>query len=338
MWAVQTTEARAPSGKRRARKAVSTTTPLGVAIPLHDVERGEIYAGLPVIETSYPVRVNAQFDPLTGRQGLAADSTWNSALCPLVADLWVATALDVFASHPAAAWRVVPLDEPSGDPRLDTVADLEAQLISRARDVLPARLTFEVGGCARPLTELAVEERRLEGIVTDAEICRLAQLEAMLPATARDSDGRWRDVLEDWREAGADLPAPVTVADALTLFDEDTRSADACVALAAAALDGGLGERLAGLRCIVIDDGTHIRPPSANDAWLLASVGGGVASELGLAQRLHPAYLGESDDARAVLAWLSKRGAFGDPADAVGVLRRLAGIGKACSPPHQTDD
>jgi hypothetical protein len=79
----------------------------------------------------------------------------------------------------------------------------------------------------------------------------------------------------------------------------------------------------------VIDDGTHIRPPSANDAWLLASVGGGLASELGLAQRLHPAYLGESDDARAVLAWLSKRGAFGDPADAVGVLRRLAGIGKA---------
>lgn len=35
VWGVHTAEAPAPAGKRRARKAVGGTTPLGAAIPLH---------------------------------------------------------------------------------------------------------------------------------------------------------------------------------------------------------------------------------------------------------------------------------------------------------------
>jgi hypothetical protein len=256
-WAVHTVDAPPPAGVTRARKAVDTSTPLGVALPLHDGERGQLYAGLPVIGTRYPVRINAQFDPLTGRQGLAADSRWNNALCPLIADLWVAAVMDLFNTGPSDAWRIVPLLEPADSQRQSMVATFEALLLAAARTVLPERLTFQVGDREVPLAALAVEAVRLEGILTDDEISALADLDATLPAGARDSAGHWRAVLADWREAGARLPAPVTVEAALRLFNDAARQPEATISLAAAALDEDLGDALASLRCVVTEGHTH---------------------------------------------------------------------------------
>jgi hypothetical protein len=276
----------------------------------------------------FPARINAQFDPLTGRQGLA-DSSWNNALCPLIADLWVAAVIDLFKSEPSGAWRVVPLVEPADNPEQSIVARLEALLLASARMVLPERLTFQVAGRAIPLADLAVEAPRLEGFLADSEISTLAGLYVTLPSEARDAGGHWRRVLADWREAGAGLTAPVTVEAALALFSNVSRQAEAIISLAAAALDEDLDDELASLRCVVTEDNARIRPPTPTDLWLLAADASGLAGELGLVRLLHAAHLADTDDARAVFEWLKQRGAIGNPADSKGVLRRLAASGQA---------
>ena len=102
-WMVYTTEVASPPELSRIRKAKEPTTPVGVALPLHETTLGEIYAGLPVIGTPMPVFVNAQFDPLTSRRDLA-DTEWNRALVPLVANVWAHAAIDHF--HPKSGRRL----------------------------------------------------------------------------------------------------------------------------------------------------------------------------------------------------------------------------------------
>lgn len=330
MWAVHTVAAPPPAGLQRAgRKEVDDVTPLGIALPLHDGERGQVYAGLPIVGIQYPVRINAQFDPLTGRQGLAPESPWNEALCPLLADLWIAAMLDLFETKPTEAWRVVPLSEPINDAKRSTEARLESLLLNAARTTLPARLTFLVSGQRIPLADFAVEVPRLEGIFTDAELADLANLDVALPTVVRDSFGRWRDVLDDWRQAGAALPQPITVETALVRFGGDDLSPKTAVALAAAALAVNLSDELATMRCVVTEDGRHMRPPAPSDPWLFSAEVSGLAAELGLVLLLHPAYQETTDDARAVVGWLAERGAITDPSDVKGVLQRLAAFGQS---------
>ena len=69
-WIVHTAQVASPTGVSRVRKAKEPTTTVGVAFPLHDAATGQVYAGLPVVETPLPLFVNAQFDPLTSRRDL----------------------------------------------------------------------------------------------------------------------------------------------------------------------------------------------------------------------------------------------------------------------------
>ena len=102
---------------------------------------------------------------------------------------------------------------------------LEGEVIDSARLRVASRLALPVSGKGRlPIRELAVEERPLERILTPSETAELAGLEATLPAEVRDRRGRWREVLEDWRRAGVDLPMPVTVDQALDLLQDKTRA------------------------------------------------------------------------------------------------------------------
>ena len=327
-WTVHTVDAVPPRGLRRGRKAVGATMPVGVALPLHHGERGHLYAGLPLVPTRSPVRVNAQFDPLTSRQGLAPNE-WNTALFPLIADLWVAAVLDLFKADPSAGWRVVPLPEPDGHSTNRTEANLEALLVTRARSVLAERINFLVAGDVRLLSELAVEAPPLEDILSNDEIAALAGLTATLPAHVRDASRRWRAVLDDWRAAGASLHAPVSVEAALRLFDDDARSAEATVALAATAIEEGLADRLTGLRCVVTEEGVHLRPPTTTDPWMLVTSDAGLAGDLGIGRRIHHAYLTDRKDGRQVLSWLEARSAVGKAVDPPDVLRRLAAAGEA---------
>ena len=267
-WMVYTAEVVSPTGVSRVRKVKELTTPIGVALPLHKAGAGEVYAGLPVVETPLPVFVNAQFDPLTSRRDLA-DTDWNRALVPLVADIWGHAAVDLFRQNPEAAWRAMPVG-PSPDEGVvsSLVGRLSAAILDSARTSVAEGVAVPVPqeGWLR-LGELAVESEFLEGVVTTEETATLLGLQATLPLEARDAGGRWRVVLDDWRAAGADLPEPLGVERALDLFRDKARPVRSTIALAAAAVRAGLDDRLAMLPCVVASSERRVVPVPHPVSW-----------------------------------------------------------------------
>jgi hypothetical protein len=329
-WLVHTAEPATPKGVIRASKATGDTVPLGLALPLQPAGYGEIYAGLPVEQFQVPIRVNAQFDPVTSRTGLAATS-WNDALLPLLADLWTEALIDLFATEPAEAWKVVPL--PPGASRGDATrlvsASFESLLLHRARTDLAAWAEIPVGAVLQPLTSLAVEDTPLEDVLDPAEVASLAGLAATLPQSARDGGGRWRAVLADWRQADAPLAPVVTVAKALDLLSHPGRSATATISLMAAGLRAGLDAKLALLPCVVTSAGDHVVPPAAGSVEALLASESPLAEELAVGTRLAEEHLISRDDAQHVLTWLKSIGAVIDSPRNEEVVRRLAAAGRA---------
>ena len=337
-WVVHATATAAPAGLRRTSKATGSTVPLAVALPRQPETGGFVYAGLPVVPVRTPVRVNAQFDPITSRRELA-DTDWNASMLPPLADLWVGAVTDLFREHPAVAWGVVPRSSAvpvdGGAGRAPVGHRLDALLLERARTDLAGRLLFAAAGSMHPISELAIEAERLDGLVSADEIATLARVPASLPADVRDPAGRWREVLDDWRNAGADLPAEVTVEDALRLLIEPDRSIEATVALTAAAIQSGLGLKLAELKCVVTAGGERILPPGMSSLRALVLEPSQLAQQLGIGVLLHEAYLEDDDDSAEVLTWLRKRGGFIEDGDPETVVRRLAAAARAG---HQVKD
>ena len=223
-WAVHDAEFPTPKDVKRAHKATEATTPVAVALALAGQVDGVLYAGLPVTAIDLPVRVNAQFDPIASRQGVASN-VWNLALVPLVAELWGHAAVALFHVNTMAAWRVVPTDS-DATAGSQVLAELQAALVAIARGSVADLAEVEVDGSLHWIGDLAHEAPELEGRLTDQEVARLAGLDAALPASARDSDGRWRLVLDDWRQAGNDIAVSVTTLDALHLLDDPDLAPD----------------------------------------------------------------------------------------------------------------
>jgi hypothetical protein len=329
-WLVHSTEVPRPAGVNRAHKALGARVPLGIALALHLSDHGVIYAGLPLVETAVPLRVNAQFDPLTGRTGLAS-TDWNVALLPFIADLWVELVQDLFVERPTAAWDVIPLpgvDGRENDLR-SVVAQMESLLLDRARTELATHAAVVIQHEKILLTDLAVEVAALDGVIEPIEVARIAGLAQSLPFSARDVDGRWREVLNDWRNAGAPMPPPVTVTGALALLDDSSRSVVATVTLVALALKEGLASTLNSIPCVSTVGGQRVTPPTADSARVLMEIPSGLAEQLGMGLSLAPEHLAKTDAAIAVLDWLREIGAVIDGGSDEVVVRRLAAAGRA---------
>ena len=329
-WMVYCADVPSPTGVFRTHKKMELTTPVGVALPLHPTSVGQIYAGLPVVGTPLPVFLNAQFDPLTSRRDLA-DTPWNRALVPLVADVWSHAAVDMFRLEPAAAWPAMPAGlEPDAEEVSSLVARLSTAIVDISRTSVASRVLVDVHDRGwLGLAELGVEARPLEGVVTEEETATLLGMAATLPRTVRDSEGRWRAVLEDWREAGAELPEPLGVEQALELLQDPNRSVQSTIALVAAGVRDGLGDRLAELPCLVASDERRLVAPSSSSPEAVALEVSPLARELGIVTALHVQHLEETDDARVIIDWLRERGALLDGTDDRVVVRRLASAGRS---------
>ncbi len=329
-WVVYSAEVPVPAKVRRTRKATGATTPIAVALPLWPSGKGQVYAGLPVVPTRLPLFVNAQFDPLTNRQGFA-DTAWNKALVPFLAELWSQAALDLFSRDPQTAWLAMPqedaLEADTASPILDS---LTAAVTAHAWQSVASGVSFHISSLGLvSLSQLAVEAPPLEGVLTEAETASLADLPATLPVQVRDQAGKWRSVLDGWRAAGADLPEPVSVEQALALLDDQTRPEDATIALVGAALDEGLTERLLDFRCVIADDERRLTPPASDSPEALAVETTPLGQRLGIVTLLHPAHRKESKAARTVMTWLRKCGALLNEPDDQAVVRRLAAAGQS---------
>ncbi|MFC5253414.1 sacsin N-terminal ATP-binding-like domain-containing protein [Streptomyces nigrescens] len=327
-WMVCRATVPSPSGITRSHKAGGPTTALAVALPLGPDDAGRIYASLPVADTALALCVSAQFDPIASRQALD-DTPWNRALNVLVGDLWAAAVLRQFRRDPARAWRAVPLPDDVRDSR-DPVAALERLLLDRARAGVSHGLVLDVAGQGPlGLGDLAVEDETLAGVVTEEEVSRVAQCTAVLPNVARDEDGRWREVLADWEDHDGAVPMTVDLYDALRLLDDETRSPQANVRLAAAGLSADMYTSLLSSRWLVDSSGGRHLVPRREEPALFTDVPRGLGASLGFSREIHSAFLADTDEARSVRAWLRNREALLTDADAVAVIRRLAAIGAA---------
>jgi len=343
-WIVYSSEPPGPSGVRRAHKATAKTTPIAVGLQVGKAALGQIHAGLPLVAFDAPCRLNAQFDPLTNRNDLAS-TAWNRALFELLAELWTEALLDLFRTNPRSAWLAIPMpsDEMGGPPDQDAgnapAAQLADLLLHTARDSLSARLTLTgEDGVSRPLSSYAVESMPLEGVLTPSEIAELAGLDVTLPPAVRDHSGRWREVLRDWREAGAMLPVEVGVEAVVELLGEEMRTPESVIRLTSIVLAEGLENELNDVRCIVTEAGPHVPPPRPGDPVGLAEKAIPLAQELGLVHVLHPAYLAKSASAVAVLKWLRSRESIVDEGSPASILDRLAAVGRSGREPIRLTD
>ena len=329
-WMVYSADVPTPAGVCRVHKAMEPTTPVGVALPLHRTSVGQIYAGLPVTDTPLPVFLNAQFDPLTSRRDLA-DTPWNRALVPLVADVWSHAAVDLFGINPASAWPAMPTGiESDGEEVSSLVGKLNVVIVDSARHSVAERVLVDVHGKGRfGLAQLAVEARPLEGVVTADETATLVGMPTTLPTAVRDTDGKWRAVLDDWRDAGADLPEPLSVERALELLRDPNRPVQSTIALVAAGVRDGLGDRLVQLPCLVASDERRLVPPSMDSPEAVAVEVSALARELGIVTALHAKHVEETNDAREIIAWLRELGALLDGTDDSVVVHRLAWAGRS---------
>lgn len=329
-WAVYTGLTPSPPDADRVRKATESTTAVDVALPLHGARGGKVYAGLPVAKTPLPILVNAQFDPLTSRRDLA-DTEWNRALVPLVAEVWAFAAIDLFRWNPVSAWCAMPVGTATSDEVVSSLVErLSGAIFNSARTSVAEGVEINVPGFGwLKLRELAVEGEPLEGIVSAEETAMLMGKKATLPTAARDAIGRWREVLSDWREAGVELAEPLAVEQALKLLEDESRSVRSSIALAAAGVREKLDDRLNLLPCMVASDEQRIVPPAASSVQAMAEEVAPLAKELGIVRLLHVAHLEQTDDASVLMGWLRKRGAVLERADDIAVIRHLAEAGQS---------
>ena len=329
-WIVYSEDAPTPAGVSRTRKATEETTPVAIALPQYPVPGGQIHAGLPVARTRLTLFANAQFDPLTSRRDFS-DNEWNRSLVSLVSGLWSRAALDFSSRDPKAAWQAMPVPGTTEEPNASLfIGRLEDAVIASARERVAAQLSFSVPEHGElSLPQLVLKAKSLAKILTFTETASLAGLPATLPFQVRDQAGRWRQVLDDWRSAGANIPEPVSVERALNLLGDETRSPLSTIALVAAGLDAELGHLLLNLRCVIAMDGRQVVPPRRDSPEAVAASATSLAEQLGVVTLLHPAHLGDGDAARTVLKWLRESGSLLEDSDDRLVVRRLAAAGQA---------
>lgn len=335
-WVVHDTTIPTPKGVHRANKANDATTSLAIALGLSGQLGGMLYAGLPIASTDLSVHINAQFDPTASRRDIAS-TDWNRALLSPVSELWAAAVLSLFAEDAQAAWRVVPVNE-SKTTAPAMVQSLTAVLLEAARSLIADNLNLKVRGQLRWIGDLAHEVPELEGQLTDSEIAQLAGLDATLPTVCRDNNGRWRDVLDDWRNAGNEIAVSVDINDALRLFTEAELPAERAIQLFAIALEHGHEEELASTKCVTVAGGSRVQPPPAHSLNFLVKSSTGLARQLGLGTALDPAHLNDDGNAQQVMTWLVQHGSV-LPDDDSAVLARLVQASDAgTSPPLRLDD
>lgn len=178
-WLVTQTLVEKPEGLERRNKHTDDQVPVGVALPLGQTPTGALHAGLPVVASALPVRLNAQFDPVLSRQDLA-DTPWNHAMLGLLGPLWARSIIELARARPAAIWGLIPIEEPDqSGTRLVEAA--ENRLLAEARSHVGPQLQLPVEGGHQPVAELCYEEPELTGLLTEEELAHLSGRTEVIP-------------------------------------------------------------------------------------------------------------------------------------------------------------
>lgn len=334
-WAIYSRDVRTTARAHRAEKALENTTRVAVAFPLGHAETGWVHVGLPIRPIGLPFRISCQFDPLANRRDLA-DTEWNAILTEPLSMLWLDASLDMFNERPRLAWAIVPhASDLEGDERTSGRfrAALDTNLIRDARKALAYAVTFttdqNVDGENLGLDRLAVEHPALTAVLSTRDISQLSGADAALPSDARDDAGIWRTVLDEFGLLGGPTPIAVTIYDALPLLEDTSRPAAFVADLTAAALSADLSEALTQYPCVVLADGSHMRPPAPHSAFaIIDGVAHPVWDTLRMGAHVHADYINTASWS-AVLGWLSESARLLTNPGSADALERLADAGRS---------
>jgi hypothetical protein len=314
-------------GQTRLNKATGDTTPLGVCVAADSASRTALYDRVPLpIKLGFPISLNAQFDPDSGRSTVLPDR-WNEERFTDLGRLLGSAALYAFGRAPASAWSYVPLKREVGDAEdwvFRKIADLVVEDCHRR---LLAELRLPTSSEREPLSRIVYEEKALESVLSPTDQELLAEGHFALQPEHRDASGRWREVLAELGESHL-----LTITDALRIFDHPEhlpgRDPSWFVEIAALAVEAGLFLEFVAKAGILLADGRVVSCPEKGGPRVLVrdAEENSLALRLGLALRLHPAYRTNTARANAVLAKLTAAGVlFGSydaPADALNLLAR----------------
>lgn len=309
-WTIYARRAATPTGETRAGKAQGATTPIALAFPHFEGDVGHLHAGLPVRPIGLPFRVGAQFDPQASRREIA-DTDWNLALVPLLAELWVDAVLDVFEREASLGWTAVPLTTEFAEDRWMAQrlrGALELHLMTDARRSLAQALSLEGGEGPLPLADLAYEAPELGDLLSPQDVRQVSERKGAISLTARSTGDRWRLVLAELAALATDAPYLVRLDEALGLLADDERQPQFVAALVGVAVKIGETGKLTGYRCLVLDDGSRMTPEEYGDLdVLIPSDSGELWGILGMGRRLHPAFAASSDWPE-IRIWLHEAG------------------------------
>ena len=312
----------------RHGKAKANCTPVAVALPLYDTQENWLHAGLPVVKTQTRVRIGAQFDTLSNRQGLAL-TDWNYWLVAVIGQLWLASIVDLLETKTSLAWALIPLKAPEGKKNLSLATDLEREIWSVASQPLAELAHVSVGGQDVAVTQLGVEMLELESVLHEHEVAALAGCDHALPRELRDANRNWWNVLTMWRQECESMPPPVDTAQALALLENPDFPIDRRIALSAVAIHEHLNEALAACPCITLANGSIVAPPQVDAPELLVLSAGTLAEELGIGLHMHPRYQDDTHASQTVLNWLRARKALMEERDTLALLKRIAQAGSS---------
>ena len=322
-WIRYDAEVPVPKKLARAFKATGETTTVSVAVP-SKAGTNVLYAGLPTkLSLDLPYIIGAAFDPNTARTQIQQDN-WNEWLWKQTSGLVTTLVLHLLKEAPTKAWQLIPAsDETSvaGDSwveeRIEDLATVVWEAVRKKGEIITEDI-------APKLSKVSYEDKALDGLLTNEDLSTLAPKNTPLPAVARDSDGRWRRILDDL-QIGKRLDLEGAL-DLLPLCAEQplARCPEWYVRLVCKALDDGLRWKLSALPCVLVDDPVELLTPDSNGS--LFSTDDTItplASRLGLVRRLHDSLLGEDQLQERIREWLEGLERLSYRLDATTVLEAI---------------
>ncbi|WP_417539819.1 sacsin N-terminal ATP-binding-like domain-containing protein [Marinobacter sp.] len=191
LWERFVCEVKVPVGKTRAAKATGGYTPIGVAIPVNGDARGRLHVALPTkIHTNAAFSLDAQFDPSTSREDMI-QGPWNSWLTEASGQFIGALAIHLAQQRNTLAWFAVPVSAKT-DSSSEWLNKQFSEQWGKAIEAFKAYPTLIDDRYA--LSQISYCDASIDGMLTEAdhlEICG----SAMLPEWMRDTNERWREVL-----------------------------------------------------------------------------------------------------------------------------------------------
>jgi hypothetical protein len=313
-----------PQGEERANKDTGATTPLGVCAPLDGGTPRGLYDRMPLpTATGLPIGLNAQFDPDAARSTLIPND-WNLARIKDLGQLVGWAALDAFARNTRTGWNHVALASEAGTAGGWMEETIRKHVVDASRALLQDNLSLRIGDEEVDLHDVSFEASELEEVLTEGDVAALAKDAVALPRSARDPAGRWRKVID---ELGG--PEEIEVFDALEIIDGDpARGVDWYVKFAAISERERLIAQFLAKPGIMLASGTTTIGPSPNEPWVLVkeALPTALAPRLGIARRIHSAYLDPQARTVPFIAALEKGGLLFDnrdePADVFAIIGR----------------